>query len=114
MTIAKNTPEFNCPVEALLSVISGKYKPIILYHLLTEGTLRFSELRHIMPPATAKMMTQQLRELEKDGLISRTVYAVVPPKTEYAMTDYGKTLAPVLCAICEWGRTYMGNRIKEP
>lgn len=111
MAIAKNTREFHCPVEALLSLISGKYKPIILYHLLTEGTLRFSELRRVMPHATAKMLTQQLRELEKDGLISRKVYPVVPPKTEYSITDYGRTLQPVLTAMCEWGETYMSDRI---
>lgn len=114
MAIAKNTAEFHCPVEALLSLISGKYKPIILYHLLTDGTMRFSELRRALPQATAKMLTQQLRELEKDQLITRTVYPVVPPKTEYAMTAYGRTLAPVLTAMCDWGKTYMSDRILEP
>lgn len=102
---------FNCPVEAVLSLIGGKYKPIILYHLCMEGTFRFGELRRIMPQATAKMLTQQLRELENDGLIHREVYPVVPPKTEYSITKYGKTLRPVLMAMCDWGNEYMGDQI---
>ncbi len=92
-----------CPVEAALAVIGGKYKTIILYHLKTE-TMRYSELRKVVPNATPKMLTQQLRELEADGLITRTVYPVVPPKTEYSMTEFGMTLVPVLDALCDWGR----------
>ena len=98
---------FNCPVEATFSQIGGKYKAIILYHLLEDEVLRFSQLQRYIPQATAKMLTQQLRELEADGLIHREVYPVVPPKTEYSMTERGLTLAPVIDAICQWGRTYM-------
>ena len=89
---------YNCLVEAVLGVIGGKYKPIILYHLI-DSTLRFSKLRQFLPQATAKMMTQQLRELEADGLIHREVYPVVPPKTEYSLTDFGRTFIPILTAM---------------
>ena len=101
---------FYCPIDALMSLIGGKYKPIILYNLLN-GIHRYSELQRLVPRATPKVLTQQLRELERDGLISRTVYPVVPPKTEYAITDYGLTLKPILEAMHLWGRTYMGDRI---
>lgn len=103
---------FECPVEAVFSLIGGKYKPIILYHLIG-ATLRFGELRKIMPQATPKMLTQQLRELEADGLVCRKVYAVVPPKTEYSLTEFGKTLTPVLTNICAWGREYLSDFIKK-
>jgi DNA-binding HxlR family transcriptional regulator len=104
---------FNCPVEAVLSLIGGKYKPIILYHLRIEGTFRFSELKRFMPQITQKMLTQQLRELEVDGLVHREVYPVVPPKTEYSITEYGKTLKPILLAMCDWGNEHMADRILE-
>lgn len=93
--------KFHCPVEATLSVIGGKYKCVILYHLLIDGTLRFSELSRLMPQATAKMLTQQLRDLEHDGLILRKVYPVVPPKTEYSLTKQGQTIAPIVTAMCD-------------
>lgn len=98
---------YHCPVEATISQIGGKYKAIILYHLLTDHVLRFNQLQKYIPQATAKMLTQQLRELEADGLIHREVYPVVPPKTEYSLTERGETLAPVINSICDWGRTYM-------
>ena len=97
---------FTCPVEATISLIGGKYKAVILWHLL-HGTMRYSELHRKMPHATDKMLAQQLRELEKDGLITRTVYPVVPPKTEYSLTDLGRTLIPILDAMCEWGEQFM-------
>jgi DNA-binding HxlR family transcriptional regulator len=101
------TLEFHCPVEATVSVIGGKYKAIILYHLAHDGVLRFSQLQRYMPQATPKMLTQQLRELEADGLISRKVYPVVPPKTEYSLTAFGETLRPVIDGICDWGSGYI-------
>ncbi|WP_099468937.1 winged helix-turn-helix transcriptional regulator [Konateibacter massiliensis] len=97
---------YSCPVDAAISIIGGKYKVVILYHL-ADGTLRFNELQKLIPNATSKMLTQQLRELERSGLISRTVYPVVPPKTEYNLTDFGKTLMPVLEELCKWGKTYI-------
>ena len=103
---------YNCPVDAILGVIGGKYKPIILFHLM-DGTLRFSELRKFLPQATPKMLTQQLRELEADGIIHREVYPVVPPKTEYSLTDFGRTLSPVLNAMCEWGKEHMADKIRQ-
>lgn len=99
---------FTCPVEATIQLIGGKYKAIILWHLMHQ-TLCYSELHKRMPKATDKMLAQQLRELEKDGLIHREVYPVVPPKTEYSLTDLGKTLAPILDAMCNWGRDYLGE-----
>jgi DNA-binding HxlR family transcriptional regulator len=101
---------YHCPVEATLSLIVGKYKPVILYHLIG-GKLRFSELQRMIPQATQKMLTQQLRELEADGLIHRKVYPVVPPKTEYSLTAYGASLEPVLNAMCDWGNEHMADRI---
>jgi len=102
----ENNKVYNCPVDAAISIVGGKYKVVILYHLIS-GTLRFNELQKLIPNATPKMLTQQLRELEASGLISRTVYPVVPPKTEYQMTEFGQTLMPVLESLCEWGKTYV-------
>ncbi|MGB0560839.1 MAG: winged helix-turn-helix transcriptional regulator [Spirulinaceae cyanobacterium] len=91
-----------CPIEAALEVMGGKWKGIILYHLLSE-TLRFNEIRRLIPEVTHRMLTKQLRELEAQDLISRTVYPGVPPKVEYAITEYGKTLSPVIYALQVWG-----------
>lgn len=99
-------PTTRCPVGATLELIGGKYKALILWQL-SEDTLRFSKLHKGIPQATAKMLTQQLRELEEQGLISRTVYAVVPPKVEYSLTDLGKSLMPVLIAMRDWGADYL-------
>ena len=79
--------KFNCPVEATISQIGGKYKAVILYHLLNNELLRFNEIQKQMPQATAKMLSRQLRELETDGLVHREVYPVVPPRTEYSLTE---------------------------
>ncbi|NLL78594.1 MAG: helix-turn-helix transcriptional regulator [Clostridiales bacterium] len=97
-----------CPIEATISLIGGKYKAIILWNLMNQ-TMRYSELHKKMPKATDKMLAQQLRELEKDGLITRTVYPVVPPKTEYNLTEFGKSLTPILDAMCNWGTDYLNN-----
>ena len=96
----------NCPVEATLELIGGKYKALILWHL-SEGKLRFSELRRAIANATPKMLTQQLRELEAQKLISREVFPVVPPKVEYSLTELGKSLMPILVAMRDWGASYM-------
>lgn len=101
--------KYNCPVEAALSQFGGKYKAIILYHLIKDGVLRYNELQKVIPRATPKMLSQQLRELEADGLINRKVYPVVPPKTEYSLTERGQTLAPLNNAMYDWGRTYMSD-----
>lgn len=96
----------NCPVEATLDLIGGKYKALILWHL-AEHTLRFSELRKAVKTATPKMLTQQLRELEAHALIRREVYPVVPPKVEYSLTDLGRSLMPILVAMRDWGAEYL-------
>ena len=102
----KPCQSFQCPVEATLSLIGGKYKSLILWHLI-ERTLRFNELSKLITSATPKMLTQQLRELENDGLINRIVYPVVPPKVEYSLTDFGKSLIPILESMCSWGTNYL-------
>lgn len=101
-----NLKTFNCPVEATISLIGGKYKAIILFHLI-DKTFRFNELQKLIPQATPKMLTQQLRELEGDGLIVRTVYPVVPPKTEYSLSEFGKSIIPIINAMCDWGTNYL-------
>ena len=96
----------HCPVEATLGLIGGKYKAFILWKLMA-GTMRFSALRRAVPYATPKMLTQQLRELEEDGLVSRTVYPVIPPRVEYALTDFGRSIRPVLESMYAWGSGYL-------
>lgn len=105
---------YNCPVEATLDLIGGKYKAIILWHLI-DNTLRFNQLSKLIPHATPKMLTQQLRELEADRLIIRTVYPVVPPKVEYALSSFGESIIPVLDSMCSWGAVYLdGMDVKSP
>lgn len=104
MTI--RTPALNCPVSATLRLIGGKYKALILWHLVP-GEKRFGALARLIPQATPKMLTQQLRELEVDGLLTRTVYPVVPPHVEYALTPFGRSLKPVLDLMYTWGEGYM-------
>ena len=99
-------PKYNCPVGATIELIGGKYKSLILWHLI-DSTQRFGELRKLIPQATPKMLTQQLRELEDDNLIIRTIYPVVPPKVEYSLTDSGRSLSPILSAMYDWGAAYM-------
>jgi len=109
----KSSDKYNCPVEATIELIGGKYKTLIMWHLI-DGVLRFGELQRYIPDATPKMLTQQLRELEKDGLISRTVYPVVPPKVEYKLTDFGNSMIPVLEIMYKWGEEYLKSQGKCP
>lgn len=95
----------NCPVTTTLRVIGGKWKPVILWHL-HEQTMRFSELKRSLDGITQKMLTQQLRELELAKVVKRKVYPEVPPKVEYSLTPYGKTLIPVLQSMHEWGEKH--------
>jgi DNA-binding HxlR family transcriptional regulator len=97
---------YHCPVEAAVDVFGGKWKAQILWWL-QERTWRFAELRRQIPGITEKMLTQQLRELEADGIVDRRVYPTVPPKVEYSLTDYGRSLKRALRAICDWGRNHM-------
>lgn len=96
---------FSCPIELCLSTIGSKWAVLILWHL-REATLRYSELRRRLPGVSHKMLAQRLRELEADGLVQRTVYAVVPPKTEYNLTPEGERLLPILRAMQQWGIAY--------
>ncbi|WP_282095890.1 winged helix-turn-helix transcriptional regulator [Epibacterium ulvae] len=102
-----------CAVEATVSLIGGKWKSILLWHLHIDGTLRFSELRRRIPNITQRTMTNQLRELEDDGLINRKVYPQVPPKVEYSLTDLGRGLSPILEALKIWGDANL-NRFGKP
>lgn len=95
-----------CPVEATLDLIGGKYKALILWHL-SDGKLRFSQLRKVVSSATAKMLTQQLRELEAQKLVHREVFPEVPPHVEYSLTDLGQSLMPILMAMRDWGAGYL-------
>lgn len=95
-----------CPVETSLELLSGKWKPRILWKLHNRGVLRFAEIKRGLENITPKMLTQQLRELEQDGLVTRTVYAQAPPKVEYALSDFGATLGPILDQLALWGATH--------
>ncbi|MDD3312071.1 helix-turn-helix domain-containing protein [Pseudodesulfovibrio sp.] len=97
---------YYCTVELTLQVIGGKWKPIILYRLSRDGAVRFSEIKRSIPNITQKMLTQQLRELESDGVVHREVYPQVPPKVEYSLTEMGRSIMPVIDALCCWGREY--------
>ena len=101
-----NNVEYQCSMELSLGLIGGKWKALILWHLGCHQTLRFSELRRQLPKVTQKMLTQQLRELEEHGLVNRLVYAQVPPKVEYSLTEEGQSLLPVLEQLCQWGQGY--------
>jgi DNA-binding HxlR family transcriptional regulator len=99
-----------CDVEATLSVIGGRWKPILLCHLLN-GRKRFGELRRLTPNATERMITLQLRELEADGVVSRHVYAEVPPRVEYEITEFGRSLEAILVLMQEWGSGFKARQL---
>lgn len=105
--------ESNCPAEFTLTRIGGRWKIPILFHLLA-GARRFSELGRAMPGVTQKMLTQQLREMERDGLVERKIFAQIPPRVEYSLTELGMSLKPVVEAMCRWGEAHGENsRPKE-
>ncbi|AIX09699.1 MULTISPECIES: transcriptional regulator HypR [Bacillus] len=93
-----------CPVEFTLDVIGGKWKGILFYHMI-DGKKRFNEFRRICPSITQRMLTLQLRELEADGIVHREVYHQVPPKVEYSLTEFGRTLEPIVLQMKEWGES---------
>ncbi|MGL5717605.1 MAG: winged helix-turn-helix transcriptional regulator [Paraclostridium sp.] len=92
-----------CEMEITLNAIGGKWKPLILYFLIEEGTKRFGEIRTFINHTSHKTLTNQLKELEEDGLVLRTAYPTVPPKVEYSITEKGMSLYPILSAMCDWG-----------
>jgi DNA-binding HxlR family transcriptional regulator len=94
---------YYCPVEVTLDLIGGRWKPLILWHLKEGRVLRHGQLKRLIPTITQKMLTQQLRQLEDDGLVQRTQYAEVPPRVEYSLTVYGRELQAMLDHFCSWG-----------
>lgn len=110
--MAKGVYDENCPVGVILKILGGKWKTLII-HTLLDGTKRFNELRRIMPNVTQRMLTNQLRELEVDQIITRKVYAEVPPKVEYSLTQIGKALEPILAQLESWGACYIEKTKKK-
>jgi DNA-binding HxlR family transcriptional regulator len=100
-----NATRTKCGVETTLAVVGGKWKPMILYALLS-GPRRFGELNRLIPEVTQRILTLQLRELEEDGVIHREVYTQVPPKVEYSLTPFGRTIEPILLLMNQWGEQY--------
>jgi DNA-binding HxlR family transcriptional regulator len=94
---------FNCPVEAALEAMGGKWKPVILWHL-SQGDCRFSELRRAIPRVTEKVLIEQLRQLERSGVVSRHVVETVPPMVTYSLTEHGQTLKQAILSVSEWGK----------
>lgn len=103
---------YSCPVEATLDVIGGKWKGVILYKLL-ERPKRFSALKREMPAITQRILTLQLRELEEDGMVHREIYKEIPPKVEYSLTEFGKTMEPILLAMLTWGNQYTSQIVTK-
>ena len=101
-----------CDVEATLSVIGGRWKPVLVCHLLA-GRKRFGELRRLVSNATERMITLQLRELEADGVIDRHVFAEVPPRVEYEVTEFGRSLQPILESMQSWGSEFKARKLAE-
>ena len=115
MILLTTTPKkykYSWGIDAALDVIGGKWKPLVMYQL-KDGTLRFNQIvAKLTPKITQRMLTKELRELEKDGLISRKVYPQIPPKVEYSLTDRGQSLMPILDQLCDWGNEHMSDDIE--
>jgi DNA-binding HxlR family transcriptional regulator len=94
-------------VEATLAVIGGKWKAVLIFHMMRGGPQRFAELRRKTVGISDRVLTRQLRELETDGIVERHVFAEVPPRVEYSLTEYGESLRPVTEAMCQWGKRHM-------
>ncbi len=99
--------QFNCPVEATLHVIGGKWKVVILFHLFDSGKHRFSELRRKIQGISERMLTRQLREMESDDIVRREVFPEVPPRVEYSVSEYGRSLKPTIQKMCQWGKEHL-------
>lgn len=105
---------FGCEVDATLSVIGGRWKPVIIFQLLQNGMMRFGALRKEIEGITERMLTKQLRELEGDQIVHRKVYAEVPPRVEYSLTEYGRSLKPIMISMRDWGAEHAGGEIHHP
>lgn len=104
-----NTPD-HCRVATTMEMIIGKWKIAIMLNLIHYGTMRFSQLQHVMPGVTQKVLTSQLRDLEQEGIVKRVVYPQVPPKVEYSMTEYGMSLQTILETMHEWGKAHIQRK----
>ncbi len=104
--IKRKKDKYQCPLEVTMEIIGGKYKGVIIGHLI-DKTLRYNELQKLISHATPKMLIQQLKELEADGIINRKLYPIVPPKTEYSLTERGKTLIRAIIELNKWGMKYL-------
>lgn len=102
-----DSADSGCPVEATLAVIGGKWKAVLIFHMMHGGTHRFAELRRKTRGISDRVLSRQLRELEDDGIVGREVFAEVPPRVEYSLTEYGETLQPVTAAMCQWGKRHL-------
>ncbi|EJF01055.1 winged helix-turn-helix transcriptional regulator [Liquorilactobacillus mali] len=102
-----------CPVESTLQIISGKWKSVILYHFIKNDVCHFGELQRNMKDCSRRMLALQLKELESDGVIEKTIYPVMPPRTDYKLTAFGKTLIPVIKSMEEWGNYYNQRKIAK-
>jgi len=102
-----NEKQYHCPVEVSMNLLSGKWKCLMLWHL-NDGTKRYNELERVVPGVSQKMLTQQLKELEKDGLISRSVYPEIPPRVEYSLTELGESAFPILELMHSWAVEQLG------
>jgi DNA-binding HxlR family transcriptional regulator len=101
-----------CPMRTAIAVLAGKWKPLIVFYLRS-GTKRFSEMRRLIPEASQQVLTQQLRELEEDGIVTRTVYPVVPPKVEYALSPIGNQLGPIVDLLARWGEEILAKSLSD-
>lgn len=110
--VTYNNKTYECPLEMTIDLIGGKWKVLLLWHL-SNGVLRFNELNRIFPEASAKMLTQQLRSLEKNGIVHREVYPQVPLKVEYTLTDLGRTLIPILQEMNRWGTAHINTQTSQ-
>jgi DNA-binding HxlR family transcriptional regulator len=100
------TCEYGCPLEATVDILGGKWKAVILYYLFA-GPRRFNHLKRLLPTVTQRMLTLQLRDLERDGIIHREIYPEIPPHVEYSLTEFGASLGPIIVQMRDWGETYM-------
>lgn len=106
MTKAREKRQYNCHIELTLDIIGGKWKPVILFYIGEKGVIRYGEIKKAIPNINERMLTRQLRELERDQLVHREVYKEVPPKVEYSLTNLGDSITPLLIQLSEWGSSY--------